>query len=74
LLDAPAKQDYIGNMAQLHASLPTGSRNEIEIGRDDADADRVKALVDEGIASGVIDQDPRTIIARLIADDPDLRR
>jgi hypothetical protein len=34
----------------------------------------VKALVDEGIASGVIDQDPRTIIARLIADDPDLRR
>jgi antitoxin ParD1/3/4 len=33
----------------------------------------VKAMVDEGLRSGVIDRDPREIIAELIAEDPDLR-
>jgi hypothetical protein len=33
----------------------------------------VKVLKGEGIASAVIDLDRHTIIARLIADDPDVR-
>lgn len=33
----------------------------------------LKAMIDEGLASGVIDQDPRDIIAEIIAEDPDLR-
>ena len=33
----------------------------------------VKEMVDEGLRSGVIDRDPRDIIADIIAEDPDLR-
>ncbi|MES2337281.1 MAG: type II toxin-antitoxin system ParD family antitoxin [Pseudomonadota bacterium] len=33
----------------------------------------LKAMIDEGLASGVIDQDPRDVIRELIAEDPDLR-
>lgn len=33
----------------------------------------VKEMVDEGLRSGVIDRDPREIIAEIIAEDPDLR-
>lgn len=40
-----------------------------------ASADRqwVKAMVDEGLRSEVLDRDPRDIIDELIAEDPDLR-
>ena len=34
---------------------------------------RVKALIDEGLASEILDQDPREIIDEIIAEDPDLR-
>ena len=33
----------------------------------------LKAMIDEGLASGVLDEDPRDIIAEIIAEDPDLR-
>ncbi|MHA6723536.1 ribbon-helix-helix domain-containing protein [Sphingomonas sp. RS2018] len=33
----------------------------------------LKAMIDEGLASGVLEQDPRDIIAEIIAEDPDLR-
>jgi antitoxin ParD1/3/4 len=32
----------------------------------------LKAMIDEGLASGVLDQDPRDVIAGIIAEDPDL--
>ncbi|EZP51061.1 MULTISPECIES: type II toxin-antitoxin system ParD family antitoxin [Sphingomonas] len=31
----------------------------------------LKAMIDEGLASGVLDQDPRDVIAEIIAEDPD---
>ncbi len=34
---------------------------------------RLRELINEGLASGVIDQDPRTIIDEILAEDPDLR-
>jgi antitoxin ParD1/3/4 len=33
----------------------------------------LKARVEEGLASGVLDHDPRQIIDEMIAEDPDLR-
>jgi antitoxin ParD1/3/4 len=33
----------------------------------------LRAAIAQGLASGVVDQDPREIIAELIAEDPDLR-
>lgn len=33
----------------------------------------LKATIDEGLALGLIDEDPRDIIRELIAEDPDLR-
>lgn len=43
--------------------------------RDQASIDRqwLKAMIDEGLASGVLDADPRDVIADIIAEDPDLR-
>ncbi|MEG3087661.1 ribbon-helix-helix domain-containing protein [Sphingomonas sp. PB4P5] len=45
--------------------------------RDQADAagDRqwLKAMIDEGFASGAIDRDPRDVIDELLDEDPDLR-
>lgn len=32
----------------------------------------LKAMIDEGLASGVLDQDPRDVVAEIIAEDPDL--
>lgn len=32
----------------------------------------LKAMIDEGLASGVIDRDPRDVIDDIIAEDPDL--
>ncbi|MEH3160054.1 MAG: type II toxin-antitoxin system ParD family antitoxin [Sphingomonas taxi] len=32
----------------------------------------LKAMIDEGLASGALDQDPRDVIAEIIAEDPDL--
>jgi antitoxin ParD1/3/4 len=34
---------------------------------------RLRAMIEEGLASGVIDRDPRDIINDIIAEDPDLR-
>lgn len=33
----------------------------------------LKAMIDEGLASDVLDQDPRDVIAEIIAEDPELR-
>jgi len=33
----------------------------------------VCAAIEEGLASGVLDQDPREVIAEILAEDPDLR-
>ena len=33
----------------------------------------LKAMIDEGLASGVLDQDPRDVILEIIGEDPDLR-
>lgn len=33
----------------------------------------LRAMIEEGEASGVIDRDPREIIDEIIAEDPDLR-
>lgn len=45
--------------------------------RQDARAEQERAhlreLIEEGLASGVLDQEPQHIIAELIAEDPDLR-
>lgn len=34
---------------------------------------QLRELIDEGLASGVLDQDPRAIIDELLAEDPDSR-
>lgn len=33
----------------------------------------LKAMIDEGRASGLLDDDPETILDEVIAEDPDLR-
>lgn len=33
----------------------------------------VREAIEEGLASGVLDQDPREIIAKILAEDSDLR-
>lgn len=33
----------------------------------------LRAMIQEGLESGVIDRDPREIIAEIIAEDPELR-
>ena len=33
----------------------------------------LRELIEEGLASGILDEDPRDIIAGIIAEDPDLR-
>jgi Arc/MetJ-type ribon-helix-helix transcriptional regulator len=90
LLDDPAKRDYIGNMAQLHVSLPADLQRYVEgrvsaagfadpadylralIERDQhsyqADVRRVRLLVEEGIASGIVDREPEDILDDIIAD------
>lgn len=39
----------------------------------DADVVRLRALIDEGLASGVLEADVDEIFNELIAEDPDLR-
>ena len=34
---------------------------------------RLRELIEEGLASGVIDREPEDIIAEIIAEDPDFR-
>lgn len=34
---------------------------------------QLKALIDEGIASGVLEEDAFTVLDQVIAEDPDLR-
>ena len=45
--------------------------------RDQADASEerrwLKAMIDEGIASGVLERDADEVFAEIIAEDPDLR-
>lgn len=45
------------------------------IRRDRAAADRrwLKAMIDEGLASGVMNRDAVTVLDEVIAEDPDLR-
>jgi len=40
-----------------------------------AAADRrwLKAMIDEGLASGVVDREPEDVVDDIIAEDPDLR-
>lgn len=38
-----------------------------------ADRDRLRTMIREGLASGVIDRDGEDVIADIIAEDPDLR-
>ena len=33
----------------------------------------LKAMIDEGLASGIVDQEPEDVLASLIAEDTDLR-
>ena len=90
MLDAPGERDYIGNMAQLHVSLPADLQRYVEgrvsaagfadpadylralIERDQhsyqADVRRVRLLVEEGIASGIVDREPDEILDEIIAE------
>ncbi|WP_286165004.1 hypothetical protein [Arthrobacter sp. TPD3018] len=93
MLDGPGEWDYIGNMAQLHVSLPAdleryvdgrvsaeGFANQAAFVRDlierdqdayVADVQRVQALIDEGIASGIIDREPQDVLREIIAEITD---
>jgi antitoxin ParD1/3/4 len=44
-----------------------------DIAATSADRRWLKAMVDEGFASGVLDREPEDILDEVIAEDPDLR-
>ena len=50
-------------------------RDLVRRDRDGAAIDRqwLKAMIDEGLASGVVDAEPEDVLAAIIAEDPDLR-
>lgn len=55
-------------MAQLHVSLPADLQRYVEGRASAADVRRVRLLVEEGIASGIVDREPEDILDEVIAE------
>ncbi len=92
LLDAVARGDYIGNMADLSVPLSTDLQSYVDsrvaaegfadpadfvcalVRRDREeyvrDVARVQRLIDEGIASGIIDDEPENILRQIMDEFP----
>ncbi len=67
-IDARAADGGFGDTAAYLRALAEQDRNAYQ-----ADVVRVQALIDEGLASSVVDASVDEIFDRLIAEDPDLR-
>ncbi|WP_231726181.1 MULTISPECIES: ribbon-helix-helix domain-containing protein [unclassified Sphingomonas] len=73
----PALQSWINARVAdgLYLDAADYLRDLVRRDQESADADTrwVRAMIEEGLASGIVDQDPRDIVRELIDQDPDLR-
>lgn len=73
----PALQNWVdARIAEgAYADASDYLRDLVRRDQAEAAADRrwLKAMIDEGLASGIIDREPEAVLDEIIAEDPDLR-
>lgn len=73
----PALQSWVdARIAEgRYADAADYLRDLVRRDREEAVEDRrwVKAMIDEGLASGIADEAPEAVLDAIIAEDPDLR-
>lgn len=73
----PGLKDWVETRlaAGDYADVSDYLRDLLRRDRDGAAVDRqwLKAMIDEGLASGIVDAEPEDVLAAIIAEDPDLR-
>lgn len=73
----PALQQWVSSRLADGDYADAGDylRDLVRRDREDAAVDRrwLKAMIDEGLASGIVDAEPEDVLAAIIAEDPDLR-
>ena len=77
VLMPPALQNWVDARVAEGAYADAADYLRALVRRDQAEAaaDRrwLKAMIDEGLASDIIDREPEDVLAEIIAEDPDLR-
>ena len=73
----PALQNWVdARIAEgAYADAADYLRDLVRRDQAEAAADRrwLKAMIDEGLASGIIDREPEDVLDEILAEDPDLR-